>query len=97
MPNVRFRPQARRDLDEAINFYKSIRKSLAREFVTASRKAETKIKRSADSQSIYSEPYRYVRLGKFPYIFIFRPDQPDYLVITVKHTSRDDNYWLSRE
>jgi hypothetical protein len=57
-----------------------------------------RISKNAESLPTLIAPYRYVRVGRFPYLLIFRPVAPlSVVVIALAHTSRREGYWHRRK
>jgi len=93
---VIFRPQARREFDDAADWYEQRRTGLGARFVAAVQQVLDEV--SANPQR-YSEVFGDVREGivqGFPYCVYYREENGQIIVLAVVHATRDPSVWQSR-
>ena len=93
---VLLRRQARREFDEAANWYEQRRAGLGVRFVLAVQRVLGAI---ADNPARYPEVFDDVREGLvpgFPFCVYHRVEAGQVIVLAVFHTSRDPSIWQSR-
>jgi plasmid stabilization system protein ParE len=94
--SLTFRRQARREFDEAANWYEQRRAGLGARFVAA---VERVLDQAAVNPGRYAEVLEGVREGlvqEFPYCVYFRKEGEQIVVFAVFHVSRDPAIWQSR-
>ena len=75
---------ARRDIDEAYDWYEKERAGLGIAFARST------------SVIVQGRRLRRVVVADFPYYVLFVEHEDEYVVLTVKHGSRSDDHWLAR-
>lgn len=96
--NVEFHQLADKDYDDAFKYYAERSAATALRFKEAVDAAVRRITQAPESLPRMSGPYRWVRVQRFRYILVFRPRQPDEMVVVaVAHTSRRPGYWRRRK
>jgi len=91
-----FRWQARREFDEAANWYEERRPGLGARFVAA---VGRDLDQAAKNPGRYAEVTEGVHEGivqEFPYCVYFREEPKQIVVLAVFHASRDPAVWQSR-
>ena len=96
--NVEFHRLAMKDYDDAFRYYAERSARTAQRFKDAVDEATRRISERPESFPRMSGPYRWVRVQRFRYILVFRPREPDEMVVVaVTHTSRRPGYWRRRK
>ena len=85
------RPEAEQDVDSAVAWYESRRAGLGDQFLRAVRACVANILGAPKAYPVLQGPYRHAPVPGFPYIIIYRYDEPSDVVIVyyVFHTSQD--------
>jgi plasmid stabilization system protein ParE len=94
--NIRFVPEAAKDLDDAVEWYEAERKGLGKRFA---RIVDESILRIARYPIFASEvkPNIYRSLVKrFPYSIYYALDSDGILIYAIAHLHRKPLYWSSR-
>jgi plasmid stabilization system protein ParE len=90
------RKQARREFDEATDWYEQRRAGLGSSFV---RSVETVLREIRKHPARYPWAFRDIRealVPGFPYCVYYREDPAGIVVLSVFHTSRNPAIWQSR-
>jgi toxin ParE1/3/4 len=90
-------PQAREELEQAIQFYKSKQAGLEKRFLEAVDDAITRVCRNPLIYRKIEENVRKCRLLHFPYAVIFRLASEQIEIIAVMHLRKKPNYWKPRK
>ena len=96
---VRYHPDARAEVLDAMEWYEERRPMLGADFLTEVRRAETMIaKRPAAWQrwSGVAADVRRFKLARFPYCVAFQGTGEDIVVIAVARQKRARFYWQDR-
>jgi plasmid stabilization system protein ParE len=95
---VVFHRLAAREYRLARDWYRERSIEVAERFCIAVDRAVSRIAKERIELPILAGEYRYVRVGRFPYVLIFRPQDHDaIMVVAVAHTSRRPGYWQRRK
>jgi plasmid stabilization system protein ParE len=95
---VEFHRLAEKEYDDASNWYAQRSAETALHFKNAVDESVRRIAQSPESFPRISGGYRRIRVQRFRYILVFRPRQPDEMVVVaVAHTSRRPGYWRRRQ
>jgi len=100
MPTIKveFHRLAEKDYDDAFKYYAERSAETALRFKEAVDAAVRRIAQAPESLPRMSGPYRWVRVQRFRYILVFRPRQPEEMVVVaVTHTSRRPAYLRRRK
>jgi plasmid stabilization system protein ParE len=93
---VELLPAARREIDEAFEWYRQRSRDAADTFI---REIDRGFRLISESPTLWpsfeAESRRYL-LGRYPFSIIFRPGDDRITVIAVAHQSRKPNYWRHR-
>jgi plasmid stabilization system protein ParE len=96
--NVVFHRLAAREYRAARDWYVERSTEVAKRFHASVDRAVDRIAAQGESLPHFSSDYRYVRVGRFPYLLIFRPmDVHAIMILAVAHTSRRPGYWRRRK
>ena len=93
---IRVRPRARRDLEEAARWYETQSAGLGGEFLDEVRDSCSRI---SEQPSLYPEVHRATRralLHRFPFGVFYRIVGDVIAVVAVMHSSRHPHRWMSR-
>jgi len=93
---VVLRRQARREFDEAADWYEQQRSGLGARFTAAVQQVFDEI---AANPQRYAEVHRDVREGLvkgFPYCVYYHEQSAQIVILAVFHTSRDPSVWQAR-
>jgi len=96
MRTVIFRPQARREFDEAGDWYEKERLGLGMEFLA---EIQLLIQRIASTPEQFPMLHRDVRKAvarRFPYCIYFRERNQHIVVLAVFHSARNPAVWQQR-
>lgn len=91
-----FHPSVGEEIAEAIGWYLQRSQAAADEFIRALADALEQIATDPARAAIYLHGRRPVRLGRFPYLVVYRQHASGIRVSAVAHTSRRPGYWKSR-
>jgi toxin ParE1/3/4 len=96
-PEVLFHRLAAREYGAARDWYGARSPEVAQRFHLAVDRAVSRIATNAERLPVLVRQFRWVRVGRFPYVLIFRATSHDVLiVVAVAHTSRRPGYWRRR-
>ena len=93
---VTFRRQARKELQEAVDWYEQKRTGLGEQFRLG---VEKVLDRICQTPEIHAFAYRDVRCAlvpRFPYAVYYRVRRGRLVIIAVLHAKRDPGAWQSR-
>jgi plasmid stabilization system protein ParE len=99
MPTIKveFHRLALKDYDDAYKWYAERSVETAKRFKEAVDEAILRISQGPESFPLITGSYRWVRVQRFRYFLVFRPRQPnEMVVVAVAHTSRRPGYWRRR-
>jgi plasmid stabilization system protein ParE len=92
----RFRPEALREFEEAVDYYLELSPEAASGFVDAFEEAVDFVLKNPRAAVQVERRARRWNLRRFPYALIFRSTDGTLEIIAVMHVRRDPGYWLSR-
>ena len=95
-PEISFHDQALADLEEAVDWYKSITPELSARLLSEIREAKSRLEVFPNSGSPFHEGTRRILLKKFPYVLVYLNEPGRIEIIAVMHTSRKPGYWADR-
>ena len=96
--NVVFHRLAAREYRSARDWYVARSTEVAKRFHASVDRAVDRIAAQAESLPRLLGEYRYVRVGRFPYLLIFRQIAgKEIVILAVAHTSRRPGYWRRRK
>ena len=93
---IRFDPAAKRELNEAAEFYDSEDLGLGGSFLDAVERAFKQIQAFPESSQISLDPARTKVLSAFPFSVIYWVADDVIVVLAVAHHRRQPGYWRSR-
>jgi plasmid stabilization system protein ParE len=96
--SVLFHRLAAREYRSAREWYRARSAAAAEKFVTAVDQAIGRMGENLDRFPKLFGEYCWVRVGRFPYVLIFRRyPTKGIIIVAVAHTSRRQGYWRSRK
>ena len=96
MRRLRFLPEARQDLRDAIAYYADVRKQLAVDFESAARAAVYRALQYPDHGAARPKNTRRLLLKGFPFSLVYRATEGEVLIVAVSDSRRQPGYWLQR-
>ena len=93
---VVFRPPARKELDEAIDWYERKRVGLGAEFGNRVREVLARISATPELHGVVYKDIRCALVHRFPYAVFYRVKWNRVRVIAVFHCKRDPRIWQRR-
>jgi plasmid stabilization system protein ParE len=94
--NVRFLEIARRELDDAFNWYELQTPGLGYQFLDEADKSIRRMACFPNSCVEIGNSLRRSLLSRFPYGLIYGIDGDDVVVVAVAHLHREPRYWIER-
>lgn len=94
---VNFLPSARRDFDEAFDWYASRSAIAAEHFADAVDASLLRISKNPKMLAFVDDIHHGCPIKRFPFRIIFRPLQDQILIVAIAHAKRRPGYWRSRE
>lgn len=95
-PRLRFRPQARRELLEARDWYEERSPGLGLAFARAVDAALALVLRIPDAFPPLRPHVRHVVLRRFPYSILFAYENDEVIVLKIHHHRRKPSRWHRR-
>ena len=89
-------PEAEADLADAIAWYDSRRTELGNRLLEWVEKAFDELRRMPHLYGKVFQDLRLTKVGKFPYVVVYRIDDDQITVVAVYHARRDPRGWQSR-
>jgi plasmid stabilization system protein ParE len=93
---VRFLPEAATELDDAVNFYNTLKDGLGIDFAAEVRDGLARITQYPKAWQLLGRRVRRYRLHRFPYGLVYAQLPSEILVVAVMHLHQKPNYWLAR-
>lgn len=91
-----FHPEARDELNGAVDFYEQTQSGLGLDFAEEVYAAIARIIKFPDAWSELSENSRRCLINRFPYALIYQIKNENLRIIAVAHLHRRPNYWKKR-
>jgi len=94
--NIEFLPEAKAELDDAIDYYELQVTGLGATFKDI---AKSTIKRISTFPMAWTEIRPEIRrciMHKFPYNVLYSVEEETILIIAIAHHHRNPNYWIER-
>jgi len=95
-PTLVLRSVARREFDEAADWYNRQRAGLGAEFIEEVNRVFESIRDRPELFAVAHEDLREALVRRFPYAVYYRIEADQIVVVAVVHTSRDPHIWQSR-
>lgn len=95
LPTI-LRPAARREFDEASNWYENRKSGLGFAFVKAVRDILLSISANPVAHAVVHSDVREALVPGYPYAVYYREEPTYFSVLAIFHTSRDPTIWQSR-
>jgi plasmid stabilization system protein ParE len=93
---VIIRPEAERDIDEAVAWYDGQREGLGDAFQARLDQALEQIDRMPEVHQVLFQTVRRVFVKVFPFSVYYRMEAGEVIVLAVAHSRRDPGRWKSR-
>src|SRR5262245_62317715 len=93
---VVWRRIARREFDDAADWYEERRAGLGAKFIDQVQQVFARIGENPQMYAVVHEDVREALVRRFPYAVYFRAEPDQVVVLAVIHTSRDPAVWQSR-
>ena len=93
---VKYHPEAKKELQEAIKWYDRKANGLGLEFVFEVRQAERTIFQNPEVWPIYESETRRYLLRRFPFAIIYLVSRGKIQIIAVAHCKRKPAFWIDR-
>ena len=94
---LQIRPEAERDLAEALAWHQEQRSGLDHEFILGVEAALETIERYPESDARVHGDTRRALLRRFPYGVFYLVEADRIIVLAVMHASRDPRHWQARK
>lgn len=91
-----FEAHARREFDDAIEYYDGISPQLGTDFIEAVERLISRILSFPKACPELSPSIRRCRVKRFPYGLIYRLEKDEIEILAVMHFSREPSYWVDR-
>ena len=91
-----FHPEARTDLNEAVDYYENCQSGLGSEFLDEVEAAIERILQFPEAWSKLSQRTRRCLTNRFPYGLIYQTQKNHIRIIAVAHSHRHPRYWVDR-
>ncbi len=93
---VRFLQVAKRELDDAVDYYNRERGGLGYEFLWEVFFAIDRIKQFPKAWQVFYEGARRCMIRRFPYGIIYVQEGDLILILAIAHLHREPDYWVDR-
>lgn len=94
---VKIRPEAENDIEDAAFWYESQIDGLGHDFVSIISEAFEKLSRQPLAYPVVYRETRRILINRFPFGVYFKIDNDKVIVIAVMHSSRDPRRWKERK
>ena len=91
-----FHPDVSTEIARAISWYSERSLAAADDFIIALDEAFERIAAHPEQAALYMHGRRAVRVGRFPYVVVYRHEGPVVRISALAHTSRRPGYWKKR-
>lgn len=94
--NVRIRPEAEVDLQEAYSYFEQCRAGLGSDFIDSVDNSLTKV---STNPELYPQVYKSIRrvlIHRFPFAMFYKEIEDIIIVFAVLHCSREPKIWNKR-
>jgi plasmid stabilization system protein ParE len=92
----RYHPHARRELNDAADYYDSIDLKLGDDFLEEIDDCISRILMFPVAWTKLRGSVRRCRTHRFPYSLIYDLEEEQVFILAVMHLSREPNYWVNR-
>ena len=93
---IRLTPYARKEVNEAADFYEANRPGLGTEFTDEFELVYERIKIHPNAGTHFRDKYRQQLLNRFPYTVHYSMKENEIVIFAVAHQHRKPGYWLGR-
>lgn len=91
-----YHPHARRELDDAVDYYDSIDLKLGDDFLEEIDDCISRILMFPLAWTKLHRSVRRCRTHRFPYSLVYDLEEEQVFIVAVMHSSREPNYWADR-
>ncbi len=91
-----FHPEARTELNQAVDYYENCQSGLGSEFLNEVEAAIERILQFPEAWSNLSHRTRRCLTNRFPYGLIYQTQEYHIRIIAVAHSHRHPRYWVDR-
>ncbi len=92
----RFHPQAKRELNQTIDYYQDCKKGLGKIFAKEVRETINRILEYPEAWTPLSPNTRRCLTNRFPFGIIYQNLENECLIIAVAQLNREPDYWINR-
>lgn len=96
MKPIEMKEGARRDLRDAVAWYRSKDRDLPARFLAAFSQAIDRIEAQPDTGLPMARGTRSLKIKRFPFRIVFREETSHTMIFAVAHDRRRPDYWLKR-
>ncbi|MDY6894215.1 MAG: type II toxin-antitoxin system RelE/ParE family toxin [Thermotogota bacterium] len=96
MKRIKYHPEAKNEIQEAIKWYNRKTDGLGLEFVFEVKQAEVIILQDPEVWPFYVYETRRYLLKRFPFAIVYLVSQDEIQIIAVAHCKRKPAYWAAR-
>ena len=97
MKSIEFLPGARKDYDQAFDWYLARSEESARRFAMAVQAVCDRISQAPEQLPRVGRTHRECSLSRYPFRIIFRVYDDKIVIVAVAHAKRRPNYWRRRK
>jgi toxin ParE1/3/4 len=94
--NVRIRPEAELDLQEAYSYFEQCRVGLGADFMECVQNALAKVSLNYEHYPIVHKSIRRILVRRFPFAVFYREVDDIIVVFTALHCAREPRTWRAR-
>lgn len=91
---IRLTPFARKEVNEAADFYETSRPGLGTEFTNEFNVVYERIRLHPHAGTIFKNNYRQQILNRFPYTVYYTVIEKEIVILAIAHQHRKPGYWL---
>ena len=92
----RYHPHARRELDDAADYYDNIDLNLGDDFLEEIDDCVSRVLMFPEAWKKLHGSVRQCRTHRFPYSLIYDVEEEQIFILAVMHQSLEPNYWVDR-
>jgi plasmid stabilization system protein ParE len=94
--NLKLHPLARREYEDAVDWYQSRSDQLGTRFSSEVEKALAEIFRHPEQNARLDEIHFLYVLARFPYYLVYRLMGGSVVVVAIRHNAQQQNVWQAR-
>ena len=95
---LQFLPEAFVEIGKIADWYADQNSQIAERFLATLERILSSIVRNPHRGAFHDaeKRHRFRRVGRFPYLVVYREESEDILIVAVYHTSRRPDFWQER-